>query len=459
MADGSVMRVVDALRRYLIGRPAPKAAPAPMMPPPATGFAIAPGEERLPSMTAEELAEWENRDVPSIARTSDAAEAVADEKQDATSSLNFPLHWTTAHQGWSYLFEFSLACELLAPRPDDLVLDFAAGTCWASELLSRFGVRTVSVDLSVEMMRRGRARLASDSRLVFRDQASFVVARGQSLPFKDGSFDGVLCMNALHHLPSYAQALREVHRVLKPGGAAVFSEPGTTHSAQPLSIFRMREESVIEKNVSLPLIRRLAMEAGFSRMRVVPLRSAETYAFEYAGTAADAKPLRTMWDETLQVGPGEHARFVLHKGEGPAADTLLPAPQLVGRLRAEMSLEKATPSVRMGSGFSDLLRVRNAGDVIWKARGRRFGGQVTCGLKVLDANGDMVREDLGRTPLPHDLVPGDEVVLEIHVGPGLAVGRYKLRYDMVVEGVTWFEFQGSPCVERTLDVTAILASS
>ena len=45
-------------------------------------------------------------------------------------------------------------------------------------------------------------------------------------------------------------------------------------------------------------------------------------------------PLRTMWDETLRVGPGEHARFVLHKGEGPAADTLLPAPQLVGRLRA-----------------------------------------------------------------------------------------------------------------------------
>ena len=124
---------------------------------------------------------------------------------------------------------------------DDLVLDFAAGTCWASELLSLFGVRTVSIDLSVEMMRRGRARLASDGRLIFRDQASFVVARGQSLPFLDGNFDGVLCMNALHHLPSYAHALREVHRVLKPGGVAVFSEPGTTHAAQPLSTFRMRE--------------------------------------------------------------------------------------------------------------------------------------------------------------------------------------------------------------------------
>ncbi|MNC88490.1 hypothetical protein D3C83_43070 [compost metagenome] len=89
----------------------------------------------------------------------------------------------------------------------------------------------------------------------------------------------------------------------------------------------------------------------------------------------------------------------------------------------------------------------------WKARGRRFGGQVTCGLKVFDAQGDIVREDLGRTPLPHDVPPGGELAIEMRIGPGLVAGRYTLRYDMVVEGVTWFEFQGSPCVERTLDVT------
>jgi SAM-dependent methyltransferase len=127
------------------------------------------------------------------------------------------------------------------------------------------------------------------------------------LPFLDGSFDGVLCMNALHHLPSYGQALREVHRVLKPGGAAVFSEPGTTHAAQPLSTFRMREESVIEKNVSLPLVRRLAIEAGFSRMRVVPLRSGATPRLS-TPTGPMGSPA-TMWDETLRVGPGEHAHL------------------------------------------------------------------------------------------------------------------------------------------------------
>jgi len=404
-------------------------------------------------MTAGDLAAWENRDVPTIDRPSDAAEARADEKQDATTSLNFPLHWTSAAESWNYLFDFAVACALLAPRPDDLVLDFAAGTCWATELLTRLGVRTVSIDLSTEMMRRGRERLAADSRLMFREQAAFVAARGQGLPFAADTFDGVLCMNALHHLPSYAEALREVYRVLKPGGRAVFSEPGTAHAAQALSRFRMREEGVIEKSVSLPAVRRLAFEAGFTRMRAVPLRASDAYAFDYSATGADAGPLAGMWSETLDAGPREHARFALHKGDDRPADTLLPAAQLGGQLEARILAEQVVDRVSAGRPFSDRLRIKNVGRVTWKARGRRFGGQVTCGLKVCNTRGEVLREDLGRTPLARDVAPGDEVQLDMAVAGVLPAGRYELRYDMVVEGVTWFEFHGSPILRRTLDVT------
>lgn len=410
-------------------------------------------EADFSAMSAEELHAWENRDAPSATRASDAAEAAADERQNAVSSLNFPLHWTTARESWSYLFDFSVACELLAPRPDDLVLDFAAGTCWASEMLSRLGVRTVSIDLSVEMMRRGRERLAADSRLVFRESAAFVASRGQSLPFATESFDGVLCMNALHHLPSYAAALGEIFRVLKPGGRAVFSEPGTAHAAAPHSVFRMREETVIEKSVSLPAVRRLAIDAGFSRMRVVPLRSADLYAFDYSASPSDEQALHEMWEDTLKHTQKEHARFVLHKGDERPADTLLPAAQLTGRLAAEIELVRTTPLARAGEAFGDRLRVKNAGTVIWRARGRRFGGQTTVGLKVCDAGGNVLREDLGRTPLPHDVAPGESIDVDMRVAGDLVTGRYDLRYDMVVEGVTWFEFHGSPCPRRPLQVS------
>src|SRR4030095_10320794 len=140
-------------------------------------------EAHIATMDGDRLAAWENRDVPTVDRASDRVETVADEKQDLATSLNFPLHWTSAALSWNYLFDFAVACELLAPRPDDFVLDLAAGTGWASAMLCRLGVRTVSIDLSEERLRRARQRLASDARLIFRDQASFVVARGQSLPF------------------------------------------------------------------------------------------------------------------------------------------------------------------------------------------------------------------------------------------------------------------------------------
>ena len=441
------MALLPALRRFVRAKRAPETDRH-------SPLAGLPEDDNLGSMTAQALAAWENRDVPSIDRASDHSESLSDERQDATTSLNFPLHWTSATLSWNYLFDFAVACELLGPRPDDLILDFAAGTCWATEMLGRLGVRTVSLDLSVEMMRRGRARLAADSRLVFRDQAAFVAARGQALPFADGSFDGILCMNALHHLPSYAVALRDMCRVLRSGGRAVFSEPGTTHALQPLSRFRMREESVVEKAVSLPLVRRLAMEAGFSRMRVVPLRSSNAYAFEYTGAAADSAPLQQMWDDTLRHSPGEHARFVLHKGDDPPSDTLLPADRLTGRLQARIALAQVSERVNAGQGFTDRLRIANAGSVTWKARGRRFGGQVTCGLKVCDLQGEVLREDLGRTPLPADVAPGQEIEIEMTVAGALPPGEYRLRYDMVVEGVIWFEFQGSPCVWRSLVVVA-----
>ena len=418
----------------------------------ASTFSHLPDGTHVSSLTPEELHDWENRDVRTVHRPSDSAEAHADEKQDATSSLNFPLHWTTARESWNYLFDFAVACDLLAPRPDDRILDFAAGTGWATEMLSRLGVRTVSIDLSVEMMRRGRTRLAADSRLVFRDSAAFVAARGQALPFANECFDAVLCMNALHHLPSYGVALREIYRVLKPGARAVFSEPGTAHADAPHSRFRMREETVIEKSVSLPAVRRLAVEAGFSRMRVVPLRSSDTYAFDYTGAAGDAAPLQQMWEDTLRHSTKEHARFVLYKGDAPPPDTLLPAQQLSGRLAADITLVLASTRVVAGEAFADRLRITNTGTVVWKARGRRFGGQVTVGLKVCDARGDVLREDLGRTPLERDVAPGESIEVEMKVAGDLAAGHYQLRYDMVVEGVTWFEFHGSQTPRRSLDV-------
>ncbi len=431
----------------------PPPAPSRGSPSPPSGFWPDPADPPLASLSDAELRAIENRNAPTVDRTSDVSEAVADELQDAVTSQNFPLHWTSAAESWKYLYDLSIACDLLGPRPDDLVLDFAAGTCWASEYLLRLGVRPVAVDLSVEMMRRGQQRLAADARLVFRQQARFVAARGQQLPFVAQTFDGVLCMNALHHMPSYADAFEEIYRILKSGGRAVFSEPGTGHADEAQSRYRMREEAVVEKSVSLPLVRHLAMRVGFTRMRIVPLRAAATYAIDYDASPDTSLVLEDKWTETIRHSPVEHARFVLYKGDAPPADTLLPAQLLAGRLRAEIAAPASDATVRANTTFVDRLRIRNNGSVTWKARGRRFGGQVTCGLKIFSEDGAAIREDLGRTPIPRDVAPGDELDVEMTVNAALPPGRYRLHYDMVVEGVIWFEHQGSPTPTRRLTVT------
>ena len=159
-----------------------------------------------------------------------------------------------------------------------------------------------------------------------------------------------------------------------------------------------------------------------------------------------------MWEDTQRHGASEHARFVLDKGGDPPADTHLPAHQLVGRLDALIAPEHTSAVVRAGEAFTDRLRITNTGGVTWKARGRRFGGQVTCGLKICDDRNEILREDLGRTQLSFDVAPGREIEIAMTVPGQLPPGRYLLRYDMVVEGVTWFEFYGSTCPRRTLQV-------
>ncbi|MBN1484252.1 MAG: class I SAM-dependent methyltransferase [Chloroflexia bacterium] len=403
-------------------------------------------------MDAAELWSWENTGISLLDRHTNELEAQADELLDEDICLNYPLHWRTWLESWPYLFDLAAACELLGPCPGELVLDYAAGTCWTAELLNRLGVQTVSLDLSLDMLRRGRRRLAMDQRLENRTAATFAVGSALQLPFAAESFDAVLCMNALHHMPSYRQALQEIYRILKEGGRAVFSEPGAGHAESPVSQTRMRELGVLEKSVPLALIHRLAQEAGFARMKVIPLRALSSYVFQYTATPADQGVLEQMWEQTLRFGPREQARFVLEKGPERPLDSRMPPQALLGHvLRARITLCSERVQARSGETLVEQVSVANEGDVIWRARG--LAGQVSCGLKICREDGQLVRDDLGRTPLPHDVAPGEEVRLELHIPVSLEPGPYLLKYDMVVEYVAWFEQRGSLPAQRFLEVT------
>lgn len=99
------------------------------------------------------------------------------------------------------------------------VLDYGCGHGMAAVVLARRGARVTAFDLSPAYLDEARSRARANGVGV-----TFVQADGSRLPFADGSFDGVWGNAVLHHL-DVGVAARELARVLRPGGVAVFCEP------------------------------------------------------------------------------------------------------------------------------------------------------------------------------------------------------------------------------------------
>jgi demethylmenaquinone methyltransferase / 2-methoxy-6-polyprenyl-1,4-benzoquinol methylase len=95
--------------------------------------------------------------------------------------------------------------------PADTVLDVATGTgAVARELIRLKGCRVVGVDVTPEMLAEARRRLGPDVRLV--------EASAEQLPFPDASFDGLTFTYLLRYVEDPAATLRELARVVRPGG-------------------------------------------------------------------------------------------------------------------------------------------------------------------------------------------------------------------------------------------------
>jgi SAM-dependent methyltransferase len=131
----------------------------------------------------------------------------------------------------SRYLELPWARRVLAARPGERVLDLASPKLLAVAL-AREGVEVVSVDAFGSEVDTWR-RLAALPRLTFE------VADGRALPFPDESFDHAYSVSVLEHIEGdgAATALRELARVVRPGGRVAVTLP---HAAQAREEFRDR---------------------------------------------------------------------------------------------------------------------------------------------------------------------------------------------------------------------------
>lgn len=102
------------------------------------------------------------------------------------------------------------------------VLDLAAGTgSFSAELKNNYpDIHLTLNDLSPYYLKKARKRLTNYYR------TDFVEANAEKLPFKDASFDVVVCIYLFHELPRRVRlvVMNEIRRVLKPGGLFIFED-------------------------------------------------------------------------------------------------------------------------------------------------------------------------------------------------------------------------------------------
>ena len=133
-----------------------------------------------------------------------------------------------------------MTVEMSGVRPGMRVLDLAGGTGDLATLFAAAVGDTGSVvltDINPAMMRVGRDRLI-DQGLA---QVRFCQAAGEHLPFADGAFDCVVIGFGLRNFTDKEAALRDIARVLTPGGVLLvleFSKPESPMLESAYSVFQ-----------------------------------------------------------------------------------------------------------------------------------------------------------------------------------------------------------------------------
>lgn len=169
-------------------------------------------------------------------------------------------------------FTASFTFSTLALKPGMRVLDLATGVGAMGARLRRAcpEALVVGVDLSAGQLAAAR-----------RNHSTLPVLRGDAtqLPFADGTFERVHCSWLLEHVPSPVAVLREVRRVLRPGGFCQFVEvDNSTFQTEPRceaahTVLGWLNEAQLRGGGDPFVAKKLPaafLEAGFSHVEVVP---------------------------------------------------------------------------------------------------------------------------------------------------------------------------------------------
>jgi SAM-dependent methyltransferase len=159
------------------------------------------------------------------------------------------------------------------------VLDVGCGSGWATRLLAKYATNgnVTGIDISDEMIRVACESSQSHANV------DYEVASAEQLPFKDNEFTHAFSMESLYYYRNIPRALKEIHRVLQPGGLFVavvdlYWENEATH------------QWIDNLNVPVELLsvddyRSLFIDAGFANFRDERLLDPTPIPENYTGSS------------------------------------------------------------------------------------------------------------------------------------------------------------------------------
>jgi demethylmenaquinone methyltransferase/2-methoxy-6-polyprenyl-1,4-benzoquinol methylase len=126
------------------------------------------------------------------------------------------------HKGWR-----KKAVKFLAAKKPKSILDVASGTAdFAIEGLKTGADKVTGVDISAKMLEIGKQKI---QQLGLHEKVQLQLADAEQLPFSDNSFDAITVGFGVRNFENLDKGLKEMLRVLKPGGTVVILEFSKPH--------------------------------------------------------------------------------------------------------------------------------------------------------------------------------------------------------------------------------------
>jgi hypothetical protein len=141
-------------------------------------------------------------------------------------------------------------------------------------------------------------------------------------------------------------------------------------------------------------------------------------------------------------------------GQPPREPVALPS----NGFKAELTLIEPPAKLRGGQKETVRVKIRNASDVMWWARGAPVNPRsdnkfyLAAGNRWLKADGTLQTNMDGRYGLGKDLKPGEETEVPLVITAPKDPGEYTLEVDLLQEQVAWFSDKGSPTAKAKITV-------